>query len=86
MDGLGCHLIAERDQDKTNYGHESDDNSSYVNDHADDQEDNSPSASDEDEDMIPASPPLPPAKRKRADQSEKSVSKTVSQVFWFYGN
>ena len=58
MWGLGCHLITERDQDKTNYGHESDDNSSYVNDHADDQEDNSPSASDEDEDMIPASPPL----------------------------
>jgi hypothetical protein len=56
MDGLGCHLIAERDQDKTNYGHESDDNSS-VNDHADDQEDNSPSPSDEDEDMIPATPP-----------------------------
>nr|CAH0102196.1 unnamed protein product [Daphnia galeata] len=76
--GFGCHLIAERDQDKTNYGHESDDNSS-VNDHADDQEDNSPSPSDEDEDMIPATPPLPPAKRKRADQSEKSVSKTVSK-------
>jgi hypothetical protein len=82
MEGLGCHLMTGRDEDKTNGDKEYDDSSSYVNDHADYQTEKSTSDL-EDEDMIPASPPLPPAKRRRADQCVKSVSKTVYKVFWF---
>jgi hypothetical protein len=84
MKGLGCHLMTGRDEDKTNGDKEYDDSSSYVYDHADYQKKKSSEIQgSEEEDLIPASPPLPPAKRKRADQCVKSVSETISKVFWF---
>ncbi|KZS09749.1 Uncharacterized protein APZ42_025934 [Daphnia magna] len=68
---LGCQFITGGDEEKCDV---SDDCSLHV----DDQKENSFPDS-EDEDVIPPTPPLPPAKRKRDNQCDKSVSKTVSK-------
>jgi hypothetical protein len=77
MEGLDCQLITGENEDKSDT---SADSSLH---HNDDQQGIFSSESESDEDFIPPTPPPPPTKRKRGDQSVKSLGNTKSKGFFF---
>lgn len=79
MEGLDCQLITGENEDKS-------DTSADSSLHHDDNQQGivSSESESEDEDLIPPTPPPPPTKRKRGDQSVKSLSDTKSKVFFCF--
>lgn len=79
MEGLDCQLITGENEDKS-------DTSADSSLHHDDNQQGivSSESESEDEDLIPPTPPPPPTKRKRGDQSVKSLSDTKSKIFFCF--